>query len=416
MSKAMAIGLAVCLGACSSPKRVEESVRRPAREHSGRWLDASPLGPTSELFEREAEPPEQPLVSPDGRFTARAFSGAPGRWEAAPGRAGMVELALAPGERVLCSLHRARLYPADHVRRVAQELRQQVDLRAIAAADLRAIGGHPLLFVDALYTTRDRRARTGEFKLALFAHPQLSVACTHDGAGYRSAFTRTVQRLVETLRDEEVAPATEPRWAQVMSLRLGGELIGFSVTRLFAAAQEGFEQASFTATLVPAGPGVLSTEDVGRVERLSAAAALEVGRYSVSRDGSWTDLDARWRAGGQLAIEGAEDDRLLLANLPSSAPIRATRAFELRDLVEGRRQQIEKKEFSPDRPAEIVSLTLRRDGSAPWRVRADRRTGAGEEVAYSSEVDERGVLVSMRMPFGRRELVAEEIWSSGTPP
>lgn len=410
------MGLAVWLGSCCSAKRADEPPPKPAPPRSSRWIDAGPLGPVSKLFGRESDPPERWLASPDGRFTARALSDAPGRWETAPGRPAMVELALGPGERVRCSLHRARLYAADHVRRVAQELREQVEVRAIAAADLRAVRGNPLLFVDALYTTRDSPAKAGEFKLALYAHPQLSVACTHDGAGYRSAFTRTVQRLVETLRDEEVAPASEPRWAQLMALRLGGELIGFTVTRLFAAAPEGFEQASFTATLVPTGPGALCTEDVGRVERLSAAAALEEGRYSVSRDGAWSDLDARWRAGGQLAVEGSEGNRVVLADLQSSEPIRATRAFELRDLVQGRRDQIEKREFSPERPAEIVSLTLRRDDSAPWHVRAAGRTRAGEEVAYSSVVDERGVLVSTRVPLGRQELVAEEIWSAGTPP
>ncbi len=413
--KRLSLSLFAVLAVGCAAARPKPLQAHPAGEADLEWL-AAPAEAAVAFAREVGDYGEWHAKSNDGRYSATGTNSGPDqshslsfiKESSGPDR---IELDLLPDDPLKCTLEPTRIEAAQRLEKLLDEVKKQGVLQAAAAVGVRAVGGYPLLFADAIYLKKAAGQTTvSERKLAVFTRPGFALTCEHDGAGLRGAFERAVRLMAETLRDARQAPLPPRRFGLMRTRRAGGKLIGYSEEEISPLAADGtFRRDGHDVDLNPsaAGPGFTGNEEI-RIEKRAADGRLLQGNYVVVVSGGRFTASLTAQADGSFALEGLYD-KPFTGKLQPANQFQLQSGADLLGLVQGKKETIDDDSFDLSEPRQVTRYTLRsgKDG----RTLIIEREG---RALARAKIDERGAMVSTTSTDGTYE--TRLLWTEGAPP
>lgn len=251
----LSVGLAVALS-CSTSRSTEAPATAPAAAPTPADAERAASSPAPKvdvaaLFDRERPPlPAQPIADPKGRW--RALLEARSSPRVLAGRAGVVIEADVGTEQPLdCEIYDAQLIPSVALESVLAKASGTVEFLQLTIDRVSAVREVPVLLLSVLYATKQEK-RAGELKVALSPRDQYSVLCFQDEPGYRAAFARSVESMLESLETDET-----PRVPQYSSISktsaktsAGDLTTGYHWSRIYAEPDGSMIALDFETALV----------------------------------------------------------------------------------------------------------------------------------------------------------------------
>jgi len=254
----LSIGLSAGLS-CSASRSAEAPSAAPTVAPTPTGSTKAPNAPApasgaelAALFERERPPlPLQPIVDPKERWRAQLEARSAPRVQA--GKAGVVIEANVGTEQPLhCEIYDAQLVPSVTLQSVLAKASGAVEFLQLTVDRVSAVREVPVLLLSVLYATKpDRRA--GEIKIALSPRDQYSVLCFHDEPGYRAAFARSVESMLESLETDEVSRV--PQYSSISKTSARNQTTGYEWNRIYAEPDGSMVALDFTTGLAPIADG-----------------------------------------------------------------------------------------------------------------------------------------------------------------
>jgi hypothetical protein len=266
-----------------------------------------------------------------------------------------------------------------------------------------------VLSADVLYLfVRNGTKMLGEYKVAVSVRPNLSVACTHDEAGYRKSFRNAMTELVESLHGGEPAIAVEGE--EVWLSHLGSNAVGYSRTTWRRDPSGAVVQDGIVTILATLDSKVLHAGDRFEHEE-SVAGTVETKVVASVMDGDLKLQATLARTANGYTVRGRKagapfETTFASAGISSCAPWSDPRAADLRA---GRIEQFVMDDWAPDLFPEEMTPKIIKKGPTPGSI-----SMASGESASQIELDEKGAPRRMLAPLGGGTLISDLAFRHGT--
>lgn len=203
------------------------------------------------LFARERPPlPRQAIADPKGRWRAEIEARTMPVIRVAQGAA-IVRVDVGTQQPLVCQIHDAPLDPGVTVSSVLGGAKDKMSVVEVTADHISAVHDTPVLVLTALYATKQKQV--GEVKIAVSPRDRHAVVCMQDEPGYRAAFVRTVEGLLESLESDEGSRL--PQYVSVSKNVIRGLLTGYEWRRIYAEPDGTMLGIDLAASLAPIEAG-----------------------------------------------------------------------------------------------------------------------------------------------------------------
>lgn len=281
-----------------------------------------------------------------------------------------VRVNLGTKEELRCEVHTGQLNPGAALTNLLSAAGQTVALERVEVYDVRSAALAPVLFVRALYETRDEQALGGELKLALSPGAEHSFICLHDEPGYRETFARVVQGFVGAF--ESAAPRRFAQHAAVWQLSDAEGKTGYSWERIFAELDGTMTSFKFDVLLDELPSGGVRIRDYMAAEVHDRRGLLRGNYLSYRGTTKAHEIVLAKTDGGAWALEGTLEGKPLEGQLPAGAKPASdyelyTRLNELR--AGGGERAFRLDEYRPERdPRQLSTVAYRLEESGVLSV------------------------------------------------
>ncbi len=203
------------------------------------------------LLERERPAlPSRAIADPKGRWRAAIEARTAPSVRAVEG-AVIIGADVGTEQPLICEIHDAQLDPGVTVSKVLGRAGDDVSFVQLTVDRVSAVRDTPVLVLSAVYDTKQMQA--GELKIAVSPRNRYAVVCVQDEPGYRAAFARTVEGLLEALETDEVSRV--PQFLSVSKNLSRSLLTGYDWRRIYAEPDGTMVELDFVTGLAPIEAG-----------------------------------------------------------------------------------------------------------------------------------------------------------------
>lgn len=359
-----------------------------------------------------AELPRHDVTVPSPAFTASVEGSAAPTYT--PGEnAGSLAIALGTQSPINCSVQPDRIDTASTLGRMVGLVagNPKLKLREVRTVDFAVAREAPLFFAEMTYTADTPGGQAvGMLKVGIFAHPQLSMVCTHDEVGYRESFRRIVKGLATSVELSE--PAADTRFAEIQVLRLNEQPVGFMLRSIEDGDDGATVFSSVTSTVLmrtptePLASDSYVNEVTDQSGHVTKAVHVEVSsgeietQLALERDGKSYRYSGKWQG---KSLEGHFESDALPGELVHAKLLREHLAKKAKAVL-----TLPTYSASTD-PTQPTPISYR-----PMDAERAVEVELGG-MKMGAKVDEHGLVQDLRVPIGKLTLVQTRVYSRGRP-
>lgn len=280
---------------------------------------------------------------------------------------------------------------------------------------LEAVAGAAGVYATGVYQiAQGEQKGIGSLKLFFHAGLEHGVMCLHDELGYKKSFASLTRNLVESLSFK--GTFDKPRVAEVVRMKLGDQLVGFSQSLLVDMPNGVPVSISTSSRLMPVAPGEIATSDSITILGLDASRHVLTGKYE-EYDGAEPTLALNIRRGdkGQYSYEGTSHQKPIQGTFKvhdkSGLLAGVARDVAVAEVVRKKKKQTLKfEDYDPSSdPSRVEQITVAVDGPAR-KLKTD-----WESISFELNLDEEGFGQNGTARVGKIELAMERLFRTGAP-
>jgi hypothetical protein len=287
--------------------------------------------------------------------------------------------------------------------------------KSVSILDAGAIDDAPYLAIEWIYTVGEPpNALVGYTKVRAALNRDIAQACTHNYVGYRQTFADAFEDFVRTteLPDAE----TTPYYEEIALQTLGEQNIGIAQLRFTHDADGDTEINLVTSSLVPVGPGAVTTEDSTTLSWSTPEGALISAHTATSQNGELVDNlqisrndDGDWQVNG--LFQGKEIAETIAGDVQPLTDLGAMRTT--RALFAGKESESAFPLWVSDAdPTQFLEGRVIRDDA---EVAGRGRMQLGP-LSMTAQFDDNGSATSATLNVGSAVISLTRLWARGAIP